>query len=57
MTENDYLGTLEDYSFQFSKPPPRGVKTKNGVGPAPWTDKAVNSYTYKMNPKDLNTNE
>ena len=27
MTANDYLGTLEDYLFQFSKPPPRGVKT------------------------------
>ena len=29
MTANNYLGTLDDYSFQFSKPPPRGVKTKN----------------------------
>ena len=28
MTAKDYLGTLEDYSFQFSKPPPRGVKSK-----------------------------
>ena len=28
MTAKDYLGTLEDYSFQFSKPPPRGVKAK-----------------------------
>ena len=31
MTANDYLGTLEDYSFQFSKLPPQGVKTKNYV--------------------------
>ena len=31
MTANDYLGTLEDYSFQFSRPPPREVKTKKYV--------------------------